>query len=230
MDDELPFASHIVKRGDVYWRVRRAPQDVADVFSTRRVQRSLRTKDRAPAYAAGARVHAEIEAQFAPVRRRKGATLDLAPTNDWTWSDWRALAEWLKATLADNDWRARLKNLRGAAFGEGVERKHFWRDDSTVRAHIDLQKRLNAITVAAYAGERFAFVQSLIRRLGVPLSRSSPYFDRFMGACLKAEVEYLGVFFAREGGQMEEVVHPDAIEGRWRQAAEQAPQEKAGRL
>jgi hypothetical protein len=99
-----------------------------------------------------------------------------------------------------------------------------------VRACIDLQKRLSVITVAAYAGERFAFVQSLIRRLGVPLSRSSPYFDRFMGACLKAEVEYLGVFFAREGGQMEEVMHPDAIEGRWRQAAEQALQEEVARV
>ena len=149
--------------------------------------RSLRTKDRAAAFAAGARVHAEIEAQFAAARRRKGATLDLLPTDDWTWADWQALAEWLKATLADEDWRARLKNLPGAAFGEGVPRNCFWRDDAIVRAHIELRKRLSARTVATYAEERFAFVQSFIRRLGVALSRSSPYFDRFMAACLKAE-------------------------------------------
>jgi hypothetical protein len=225
MDDEMPFASHLVKRGETYHYVRRIPNDVADAFPLSRVQRSLRTKDRATAYQTGARVHAEIEAQFAAARRRKGATLDLLPTDDWTWADWRALAEWLKSTLADEDWRARLKNLPGAAFSEGVPRNCFWRDDAVVRAHIELQKRLNGMTVAAYAEERFAFAQSLVRRLGVALSRSSPYFDRFMAACLKAEIEYLGVFFAREGGKMEELPHPDTIEGRWRQAAEQAAQE-----
>jgi hypothetical protein len=230
MDDEMPFASHLVKRGETYHYVRRIPNDVADAFPLSRVQRSLRTKDRATAYQTGARVHAEIEAQFAAARRRKGATLDLLPTDDWTWADWRALAEWLKSTLADEDWRARLKNLPGAAFGEGVPRNCFWRDDAVVHAHIELQKRLNGMTVAAYAEERFAFAQSLVRRLGVALSRSSPYFDRFMAACLKAEIEYLGVFFAREGGKMEELPHPDTIEGRWRQAAEQAAQEKVARI
>jgi hypothetical protein len=230
MDDEMAFASHLVKRGEIHWYVRRIPKDIADSFPLRRVQRSLRTRDRATAYAAGARVHAEIEAQFAAARRRKGATLDLVPTDDWTWSDWRALAEWLKATLIDDDWRARLKNLPGAAFGEGVSRHCFWRDDAVVRAHIDLRNRLNGMTIAAYAEARFAFVQSLIRRLGVPLTRSSPYFDRFMAACLKAEIEYLGVFFAREGGKMEELPHPDAIEGRWRQAAESVSQEQVARI
>jgi hypothetical protein len=190
----------------------------------------LRTRDRAAAYAAGARVRAEIEGQFAAARRRKGVTLDLLPTDDWTWPDWRALADWLKATLADDDWRARLKKLPGAAYGEGVPRNCFWRDDDVVRAHIDLRKRLSGMTAAVYAEERFAFVQNLIRRLGAPLSRASPYFDRFMAACLKAEIEYLGVFFAREGGKMAELPDPDAIEGRWRQAAEQVSQEKVARI
>ncbi len=86
------------------------------------------------------------------------------------------------------------------------------------------------MTAAAYAEERFVFVQSVIRRLGVPRSRSSPYFDRFMTACLKAEIEYLGVFFDREGGKMEEAKHPDAIEGRWRQAAERVSQRQVARI
>jgi len=60
--------------------------------------------------------------------------------------------------------------------------------------------------------------------------RSSPYFDRFMAACLEAEIEYLGVFFAREGGKMDDFPRPDTIEGRWRQAAEQAAQEKVARI
>ncbi len=230
MDDEMPFASHLVKRDGIYQYVRRVPKDIADAFPLRRVQRSLRTKDRATAHAAGARVHAEIEERFAAARRSKGSTLDLVPTDDWTWPDWRALAEWFKATLADDDWRAKIKNDPGAAFDEGVDRKHFWRDDATLRAHIDLQKRLHAVTAAAYAEERFGFLQSVIRRLGVPLSRSSPYFDRFMTACLKAEIEYLGVFFDREGEKMEEAKHPDAIEGRWRQAAERVSQQQVARI
>jgi hypothetical protein len=101
-DDETPFASLLVKRGEICHEVRRAPKDVADAFPLRRVQRSLRTRDRAAAYAAGARVRAEIEGQFAAARRRKGVTLDLLPTDDWTWPDWRALADWLEATLADD--------------------------------------------------------------------------------------------------------------------------------
>ena len=55
----------------------------------------------------------------------------------------------------------RLKNLPGAAFGEGVSRNCFWRDDADVRTHIDLRNRLSDMTVAAYAEARFAFVQSL---------------------------------------------------------------------
>jgi hypothetical protein len=77
---------------------------------------------------AGARVRAGVEERFAAARRSKGATLNPIPTDDWTWSDRRMRAEWFKATLADNDWRARIKNLPGAAFGEGVDHKHAWRD------------------------------------------------------------------------------------------------------
>ena len=50
MDDEMPFASHITKRGRVYQYVRRVPEDIADGFAFTRVQRSLRTTDRATAY------------------------------------------------------------------------------------------------------------------------------------------------------------------------------------
>jgi hypothetical protein len=36
-----------------------------------------------------------------------------------------------------------------------------------------------------------------------------------MGACLKAEIAFLAVFFDREGGVMKEATHPDAIKGKW---------------
>ncbi len=96
------------------------------------------------------------------------------------------------------------EGLAGAAFTDGDSQSQFWRDEETVRSHIDLRTRLGGMTTAAYAEERFGFVQSRIRRLGVPVTRSAPYFDRFMAACLKAEMEYLDIFFQREGGKMEE--------------------------
>ena len=108
MDDEdVPFASHITKRGRIYQYVRRVPEDLADAFPFSRIQRSLRTADRATAYEAGARVHSDVEKQFAGARRKKGATLNVIPTDGWDWSDWRLLADWFKATLVEDDWRAR---------------------------------------------------------------------------------------------------------------------------
>ncbi len=86
------------------------------------------------------------------------------------------------------------------------------------------------MTLEAYAEERTNFVQAAIRPLGVPLSRSNPYFERFMAACLKAEIQYLAIFFEREGGRIEEHRHPDAIEGRWRLAAQEIIEQNASRV
>jgi hypothetical protein len=78
MDDEMPFASHLVKRDGIYQYVRRVPKDIADASPLRRVQRSLRTKDRATAHAAGARMHAEIEERFAAARAQR--SISFRPT------------------------------------------------------------------------------------------------------------------------------------------------------
>ena len=61
MDDDLPFACYVVRRGRVYQYVRRIPLDLADAIPYSRIQRSLRTPDRATAFHAGAHVHAEVE-------------------------------------------------------------------------------------------------------------------------------------------------------------------------
>ncbi|MGO9772052.1 MAG: DUF6538 domain-containing protein [Roseiarcus sp.] len=226
----MPFASHITKRGRMYQYVRRVPEDIADGFAFSRVQRSLRTTDRATAYEAGARVHFEVEKQFAAARRKKGTTINVIPVDDWDWLDWSQLADWFNAVLCEEDWRVRLRNVPGAAFGFGVGRNRFWRDDQTVRAHIELQARLREMTVAAYAEDRFGFVQGVVRRLGVPISRATPYFERFMGACLKAEIAYLAVFFDREGGIMKEATHPDAIKGKWLAAASRVSEQQVARI
>ncbi len=69
------------------------------------------------------------------------------------------------------------------------------------------------MTVATYAQDRFGFVQGIVCQLGVPISKYMPYFERFMGACLKAEIGYLATFFDREGDTIVEAPHPDTIQG-----------------
>ena len=226
----MPFASHVTKRGRIFQYVRRVPEDIADAFPYARVQRSLKTADKAIAYAAAASIHAEVESQFVLARRRKGTTLNVIPTGDWEWPDWQKLADWFKAVLVEEDWRARLRSIPGAAFDDGVDRQQFWRDEQVVQAHIDLRARLRAMPASTYAEERFGFVQGLIRRLGVPLSKTAPYFERFMTSCLKAEMEYLAIFSDREGGKIEEAPHPDTINGRWRAAAERIAEQQAASI
>jgi hypothetical protein len=85
---------------------------------------------KARAFEAAARVHAEVEQQFAHARRNTGVTLDLTPVDDWEWPDWRVLADWFKAVLIEDDWQARSRQLPGAAFDTGVVRNLFWRDPS----------------------------------------------------------------------------------------------------
>jgi hypothetical protein len=51
--------------------VRRVPEDIADSFPYARIQSSLRTPEKARAFEAAARVHAEVEQQFAHARRNK---------------------------------------------------------------------------------------------------------------------------------------------------------------
>ncbi len=154
----------------------------------------------------------------------------MIPVDDWFWADWQQLADWFRATLIEEDWCIRLRELPGAAFDGGVERKRFWRDDAAVRSHLDLRTRLQDMAVSAYAEERYAIVQARIRALGVPLSRSMPLFERFMASCLKAEIEFLAVFLDREGGRIEPQPHPDTIDGKWRQASQKIRERQIGLL
>ena len=115
----MPFASHIIKRGRSIDTSAAYPRTSPTGFAFARVQRSLRTTDRATAYEAGARVHAEVEKQFAAARRKKGTTINVIPIDDWDWLDWSQLADWFNAVLCEEDWRVRLRNVPGAAFDTG---------------------------------------------------------------------------------------------------------------
>jgi hypothetical protein len=92
-DDGLPLALHIVKRGRVYPYVRRVAPDLASAFHFSRAPRSLRASDQAAAYLAAARAHAEIETQFAKLRREKGFAVHAISAAERKWADWQTLAE-----------------------------------------------------------------------------------------------------------------------------------------
>lgn len=83
MDDDMPFPSHVTRRGAVHQYVRRIPDDIRDAFVSSRIQKSLRIRDPTEALALAARVAAEVEAQFALARRKKGVTLAATPVDDW---------------------------------------------------------------------------------------------------------------------------------------------------
>lgn len=230
MSDAVTFSSHVIKRKNIYQYVRRVPKDVAHAFPFERIQRSLKTRDKARAYAAAAGVHEEFERSVAMARRTAGLTLDVVSVADWVWPDWQVLADWVHAWLLEQDWQARLRNLPGEAFGEGVERKRFWRETSVVRAHLDLRKRLANMTVSTYAGERLPYLQSLVRPLGIPLGREQAYYERFAAACFRGEIRYLDAFLARERGEVGEQPHPDTVRGRWQVDAERIREQGAARI
>lgn len=75
------------------------------------------------------------------------------------------------------------------------------------------------MTVATYKADCVSVVQAQVRKLGIIISRTDPYFDRIMTACMAAELSYLDIFKQREGrlGRLDHP-HPDTVEGPWRQA------------
>ena len=224
--DDVPVSNHLTRREGVFQYVRRVPEDLRDAFPFARVQRSLRTRDKRTARADALALDEVWDDRFAEARRRKG----LSPGPDgpaalvaegWTWPDWHALASWFGASLAEEDWRARLGSMPGAAFTAERDLSRLpWRDPAVVREHIARGRVLREGTVTDYAEARFPFVQSYVRRLGVSLTRTDPDLERFMAACLTAELAYLDVFQMREArrGGLDHL-HPDAVDGPWRRLA-----------
>ena len=57
------------------------------------------------------------------------------------------------------------------------------------------------------------------------------FFERFMGGCLKSEIElpHRPSSIAK-AGNMQEATHPDAIKGKWRAAAERVSEQQVARI
>ncbi len=225
MADELSVSNHLTTRQGVYQYVRRVPEDVRAAFPFPRVQKSLGTRDARQARATALDLDRRWDQRFNDARQQRGLTVDAAgpvavPMHDWSWPDWEALAAWFSASLAEEDWRVRLGAVKGIAMGREPDLRQLpWRDAPIVKEHIARQHKLEDADVPTHAVDRFAFVQSYVRRIGVTLSRNDPSFERFMAACLKAELGYLHLFQLRESRQGGlEHTHPDSVEGRRRAA------------
>lgn len=237
MADDLGVSNHLTTRNGVCQYVRRVPEDLRLAFPFARIQQSLRTRDQRKARAVALDLDRLWDGRFAEARRAKGLVADedgpaSHATDGWSWPDWQALATWFGASLVEEDWRARLASVVGGVLGPEPDPKQLpWRTSEVVQEHIARGRRVRTMTVADYATERCGYVQGYVRRLGIGLSRTHPEYERFMAACLKAELGYLDVFGDREArrGGLDQP-HPDTIDGPWRRtrSAEPLPSVLAG--
>jgi hypothetical protein len=223
MADDLGISNHLTLRNGVCQYVRRVPDDLRTAFPFARIQKSLRTRDPRRARAAALELDRLWDGRFAEARRAKGLmTTDEGPasitTDHWTWPDWQSLAAWFGACLTEEDWRARLSSATGDVLGSPPDLSRLpWRAPDVTKEHITRSRTLRATSVSNYATGRFGVVQTYVRRIGVVLNRSHPDHERFMAACLQAELAYLDIFSDREGrrGGLDQP-HPDMIDGPWR--------------
>ncbi|MEO5807653.1 DUF6538 domain-containing protein [Devosia sp.] len=225
----MKLPPYVIRRGKVLQYVRRIPGDVAHAFPVIRIQRTLATVNVSEAYAAAGRITTELDAQFAGIRRERGFTIGVIHVDSWTWPDWEQLADWFKATLVEDDLKSLIMGRRGRALAAGaaqtvdLQAEHPDALDLSQHDH-----RLKEMTVGEYAAERVAFVQSVVRRLGIPISQANPYFARFMAAALAAEIGFLDIALRYRMGQKVGYCHPDTIAGPWKAAiADKAEQQVA---
>ena len=89
-DESVPFASHITSRNGAFQYNRRVPKDVADRVPVRRIQVSLKTRDRVIAYELAAAEHARWERTFADARVAAGRERPFLSVDEWTADDFGA--------------------------------------------------------------------------------------------------------------------------------------------
>jgi hypothetical protein len=206
-DDSMLLPSYVTSRKGVYQYVRRVPDDVADVFSAARIQRSLKTRVLGEARQRAAQLEADIERRSAEARRRKGIAITLRSTAGWTWKDWSQVVEWLRATWLSEDQSARLRKSTGADFSADPRRTPLWRNDKEIREKLDLRKRLLGFSVTQYALDRTDALNAALAPISLTVPMADPTRGDFMATCLKAEIEALELIFRREAGEIIDDAH-----------------------
>ena len=126
---EVVISNHLTKRNGVWQYVRRVPEDLRGSFPFARVQKSLRTSVERQAREAALDIDRLWDRRFAEASERSGLArrdgdLLVMSTDDWAWPDWEALAAWFEASLAEEDWQARLSEITGQALSTDADLSH----------------------------------------------------------------------------------------------------------
>lgn len=216
----MTASTNLTRRGQVWQFVLRVPRDLVDEIGKQRIQVSLGTRDEREARRLALPRAEEWEQRFAEIRSKRGLVAErpvagALDTSGWNWPDWEALARWIGARILDEDYEARLRVSPGVALVDRYSmagRGNLWLGDVVRRS-----KLLCAYTLSDYGEHCLGDVQHAVAPLGVRVEKGSAYFDRFMAACLGAEIAALDDLILRETKREAfTYTHPDAIQGLWR--------------
>ena len=128
------------------------PEDLRGSFRFARIQKSLRTSVERQAREAALDLDRLWGRRFAEASERNGIArhdreLPAFSTDCWTWPDWEALAAWFRASLAEEDWQARLSGITGHALSTDADLSRIpWRDEGVIRGELQFWLPLIACT------------------------------------------------------------------------------------
>jgi site-specific recombinase XerD len=223
MSDPVSASTNLTKRGSTYQFVLRVPKDVIDEIGKPRIQFSLGTGDEFEARRLALPEAEKWGKRFAEIRARKGLVAErpvagALDTTGWTWPAWEALAAWVEASLLEDDLQARLKLSTGDGLVDPARMAR--RGLEWLARAKGYAETLRDYTLDDYAEQRLMWLQGVLGLLGVRLQKGTAYFERFLAACLAAEIRSTDQMILREiKRQGFGHTHPDAVQGPWRRAA-----------
>jgi hypothetical protein len=220
MSDSMPASTNLTRRGKVWHFCLRVPADVAPHLGKSRIQFSLRTVHEAEARRLALAESTRWQERFDEVRSARGLIAErpvagALDTTGWTWPDWQALADWIEAVFLEEDLSWRLRRANGSTLVDPARLQPLGL--AFKKAFFRRKEKLRDITAEEYGRTELARVQRYVARLGCRVVPGGPYFDRFMVACLAAEMRVVEKLRDREWRRTGfDHIHPDLIEGPWR--------------
>ena len=219
-DESVPFTSHVTSRNGVFQYNRRVPKDVADCVPVKRIQVSLKTRDRVIAYELAAAEHVRWERAFADARAAAGRERAFVSVDGWTTVDWRKAVEWYRLTRLQDDWRERCRTANGEQLAAGAWKvKWGAANRADVSAWHHEGRSIRVATADEYQRNHLARPRATLGRLGIPLLSADPHFEDVLAWLRRADVEVWERLWERERGDAGADPHPDTIDGPWRKAS-----------
>ncbi len=124
----------------------------------------------------------------------------------------------VEASLLEDDLQARLKLSTGDGLVDPAKMAR--RGAEWLARAKGYAETLRDYTLEDYAEQRLMWLQGVLGLLGVRLQKGTAYFERFLAACLAAEIRSTDQMILRETKRQGfGLTHPDAVQGPWRRAA-----------